>query len=129
MIEDSNYHRILRVSVVACAAVLLFESGLISESTIRMSQDTHMYVANSVGASADVEPNEFALISGEPTTQKHLLKTEGQVTQGPVYIVASLLFILLTLLILNYTLDYLRARKVRRKVGAVETLQNTSQLK
>lgn len=132
MIQDSNYHRILRVSAVVCAAVLLFESGLISESTVQMSQDTHMYIANSVGATASVAPNEFNVITAELTQQRRLLEAReaaltereiaiglsesGQASQRAIYLIASMLFILLTLIILNYALDYLRARDGRKEV-------------
>jgi hypothetical protein len=125
--KDSMYHRVLRVSAVVCALVLLFESGLVSSSTIALSQNTHLYLANAVGMSTSVEPTELNTLTAELTAQKRLLDQRemeikereieiglkpGASNDKAVYILASILFVLLVLIILNYVLDFLRSREV-----------------
>lgn len=138
MLQDSNYHKILRISVVVFAAILVFESGLVSSSTVLISQNTHRYIANSVGASASVAPNEFNVITAELTNQKRLLDAReaalnereiavsltegGQISQRSTYIVASMLFLLLALIILNYVLDFLRSREQTKRTGLPKTV-------
>lgn len=138
MIQDSNYHKILRVSAVVFAVVLLFESGLVLNSTVELSQDTHRYLANAVGISTSVEPNEFNVITAELTAQKKMLDARemalaereiavgltenGEISQRSTYMIASMLFILLTLIILNYALDYLRSREQVRRNDVPQTV-------
>jgi hypothetical protein len=120
------YHRVLRVSAVVCALVLLFESGLVSTSTIVLSQNTHQYLANAVGMSVGVEPTELNTLTAELTAQKRLLDQRemeikereieiglkpGASNDRATYILASILFVLLVLIILNYVLDFLRTRE------------------
>ena len=125
--KDSMYHRVLRVSAVVCALVLLFESGLVSSSTIILSQNTHQYLANAVGMSVGVEPTELNTLTAELTAQKRLLdQREMEIKEREIeiglqpggsndratYILASVLFVLLVLIILNYILDFLRTREI-----------------
>ena len=58
-LEKTMYHKVLRVAMVVCAFVLLFESGIVSETTTQLSQNTHQYLANAVGVGASVKPNEL----------------------------------------------------------------------
>ena len=127
-ISESMYHRVLRVAAVVCALVLLFESGLVSESTAYLSINTHRYLANAVGMSVGVEPNELNVITAELTRQKTELDAReaalrdreiaiglnGRPNETTTYVMASILFVLLLLIILNYTLDYLRAKQQRQ---------------
>jgi hypothetical protein len=126
--KDSMYHRVLRVAAVVCALVLLFESGMISQSTAALSMDTHQYLANAVGMSVSVEPTELNMMTAELTNQKRLLDQRettlrereievglqaGGSNERATYVLASILFILLVLIILNYVLDFMRTREVR----------------
>ncbi len=127
-IENTMYHRVLRVSAVVCAFVLLFESGLVSPVTKQLSMETHQYLANAVGVGASVEPTELNSLTSELTKQKLALQAREQavkereieigLTPGQTpgetstYVLSGILFILLVLIILNYTLDYLRAREI-----------------
>lgn len=129
MIQDSIYHRLLRVSAAVGAVVLLFESGLVMESTAQLSQNTHRYLANAVGMTAGVEPNEFNVITAELTAQKYALEQreaalrEREIAidfsgtqdsnQRSTYIIAGLLSIILILIVLNYALDYVRLRELQ----------------
>ncbi len=124
MTSTSVYHRILRISAVVVAFVLVFESGLISETTAQLSQTTELYLANAVGMSASVEPTELNQMTAQLTAQKTLLDQreaalrEREIniefgsggTDYSTYVLASVLFILLVLILLNYTLDYFRYR-------------------
>jgi ABC-type Na+ efflux pump permease subunit len=128
MVQDSTYHNVLRVSAVVCAFVLMFVSGIVNESTARLSQDTQQYLANAIGANASVQPTELNKFTAALTEQQRDLDlrelklnereiavnisaggTEGSDTT--TYILASVLFILLVLILLNYALDYLRERE------------------
>ena len=127
MIRQSMYHRVLRVLSVVTAFVLLFESGLIHQSTATISNDTHMYLANAVGVNASVNPTELnqftaALTQKEQELEKReaaLQEREVAVTllanspasNRSVYVLAGILFIMLVLIVLNYALDYLRVRE------------------
>lgn len=128
-ISDTTYHRVLRVMSVVCAVVLLFESGIISPITRQLSVETHQYLANAVGVGASVDPTELNSLTSELTKQKLALQArEQQITEREIeiglaagasanqtstYVLSGILFILLVLIILNSTLDYLRAREVK----------------
>jgi hypothetical protein len=128
-VADTTYHRVLRVASVVCAIALLFESGIISPITRQLSVDTHQYLANAVGVGASVDPTELNTLTAELTKQRLALKDREQniaereieiglsagerVNETSTYVLSGLLFILLVLIILNYTLDYLRAKELR----------------
>ena len=123
---NQTYHRLLRVSAVVVTLVLVFQSGLISDTTARVYRGTEVYLANSIGISASVEPTELNMYTAALTEkEKELAAREAALRereiavdlntntgeQNTTYILASILFILLVLILLNYTLDYLRARE------------------
>jgi magnesium-transporting ATPase (P-type) len=128
-LETSLYHRILRVSSVVMAVVLLFESGIISQSTTVMARNTHQYVANAIGMSASVEPTELNTLTAELTKQKTALDAreasikEREIAVGlapqettpmdqkTLYIIVLILCVQLVLIVLNYILDFFRSRK------------------
>lgn len=125
--KDSLYHSFLRIAAVVCAVVLVFESGLLSETTAELSQNTHAYLANAIGMSASVQPTELNKYTAELTAKERELaereaalkereiavglSTDGGSNDTATYILASVLFILLVLILLNYILDYMRARE------------------
>lgn len=129
-LEDTMYHRVLRTSALVCALVLLFESGIISQSSARLALNTNEYLANAVGVGAGVEPTELNTLTAELTAQKkklgdreaaiHEREIEVGLATGEVpgqtttYVLAGVLFILLVLIVLNYILDYLRSRQPKR---------------
>ncbi len=126
-VQFSNYHRILRVSLVVCALMLVFDSGLISDSTARLSNGTQNYLANAVGMTASVAPTELNQFTAQLTEREQELSSReaalrereiavglndgGQNNDYSTYLLASILFILLVLVILNYVLDYLRSKE------------------
>lgn len=125
-VETTMYHKVLRVSSVVCACVLAFQSGIFSQATAELSQNTGNYLANAVGMSASVAPNELnqytaaltqkerELAAREAALEERELAIGGQTTANgssdtTTYLLAGVLFILLVLILLNYTLDFLRA--------------------
>jgi hypothetical protein len=125
--QHSSYHRILRISSLVCAIALVFESGVLSESTARVSMGTHAYLANAIGMSASVQPTELSQYTAELTTiERDLAAREASLREREIsigltsgssnndastYFLASILFILLVLILLNYALDYRRFRE------------------
>jgi hypothetical protein len=113
--------------------MLLFESGVISHSTSQWALHTNQYLANAVGMSASVEPTELNTYTAGLTAQKKALDAreaaihdrEIQIglasgenpNQTTTYVLASVLFVLLVLIILNYALDYMRARESLKKLN------------
>lgn len=105
--------------------MLVFDSGLISDSTARLSNGTQNYLASVVGMSASVEPNELNMYTAQLTArEKELNEREaalreleiglnegGTANDYSTYVLASILFILLVLILLNYILDYIRSRE------------------
>jgi hypothetical protein len=90
--------------------------------------DTHQYLANAVGMSLSVDPTELNMMTAELTNQKRLLDQRettlrereievglqaGGSNERATYVLASILFILLVLIILNYVLDFVRTREAR----------------
>jgi hypothetical protein len=84
-----------------------------------------------VGMSASVAPTEYNTFTAEITKQQNLLAEreeqisereialglnagEATVNQTTTYILASILFVQLLLIILNYGLDYLRSREQKQ---------------
>lgn len=124
MAHTTLYHRVLRVASVVIAFVLVFQSGLFSDTTAQLSHTTESYLANAIGMNAKVEPTELNEMTAQLTAQKTLLdqreaglrEREIQIEFGgrdssyTTYVLASILFILLVLILLNYALDYIRYR-------------------
>jgi hypothetical protein len=128
-LAESTYHRSLRIALVVCAVVLLFDSGLVYEPSKYIASDTGQYLATVVGMSASVEPTELSLLTAELTKRERELAAreaalkEREIgvnlssgtggTDTSTYLMASILFILLILIVLNYALDYLRSRELQ----------------
>ncbi len=112
------------------ALLLVFSSGVFIPYSSGVAHDFVGYMTgNVVGVGASVEPNELNVITAALTSREtELDRREAALTQreigSPVdrsvpeqqsyiaYINAAILFILLLLIILNYTLDYMRARQL-----------------
>lgn len=130
--QNSNYHRFLRVAAVVCAFVLVFESGLISQTTSEISKEARQYLVGAVGMSASVEPTELNQITAALTQkERELAMREASLAEREIavgitdyapatdrssYLLASILFILLLLILLNYALDFLRSRERAQEV-------------
>lgn len=128
MYEVTTYHMLLRVSALVIAVVLVFDSGLLLPITRELSQHTQQYLGNAVSANARVAPTELNTLTAELTKQRQDLEereaalSEREISIGlntqsgtdtdlSTYILSLLLFIILVLIILNYVLDFVRARR------------------
>lgn len=129
MLEQTIYHSLLRISALVVALVLVFESGLYSETTAKLSDQTQLYLANVVGITVGVEPTELNQITAGLTARQQELDARelalaereielnlnsGGTVAGldtSTFILATILFILLVLIVLNYALDYIRAQE------------------
>ena len=134
VMQGTMYHMLLRTSALTLALILLFDSGLLSPLTKRISQDTQQYVATAIGVGASVPPTEINTLTAEITKKnQELVQREeavkereiavGIVDDEPVkqadsdistYILSVLLFIIIVLIVLNYALDFARERKLMR---------------
>lgn len=128
--EHTMYHKLLRVSAVVFTLMLVFDSGyLISETTL-LSQNVQHYVASVVSVGASVDPTELNVMTAELTKRnKELDEREAVLADREIavgltssegagvgnnnfstYVLSTILFILVVLIVLNYALDYIRER-------------------
>ena len=112
------------------SGVLLFQSGLIHPITTQLSSETARYMANAVGVTVGVDPTELNQITSDLTKreialaarEKDVQAREISVGLAPggatvsqatmTFILATVLFFLLVLVVLNYILDFMRARRL-----------------
>ena len=119
---DSRYHKLLRVSTLITLFVLLFDGGFIAPITKDLSDNTVLYLANSVGIYAAVEPNGLNEITAELTARERELDEReialrsfenGSANDHSTYILSTILFILTVLIVFNYAMDWSRVRRTR----------------
>lgn len=125
--DQTLYHIILRTTALTLSLVLLFISGIISPLTKELSLDTGSYLASSIGIQASVTPTEINSLSAQLEEKNRelsareiavSLKESDAQSEMSTFILSTALFILLVLLILNYVLDYIRAKE-RRVISQV----------
>ncbi len=128
--QRSLYHIFLRTSALTLSLVLLFISGVLSPVTKQLSRDTGLYLASAIGVNAAVAPTPVNTLSAQlaerdkELTQREIainLK-EAKASRIPdlsTFLLSIAVFVLLVLMIINYTLDYLRARP--KKMPQLET--------
>lgn len=132
--STSTYHSILRIASAVVAVMLVFQSGLLSDTTALLAENTQSYLANAVGISVGVAPTELNQVTAALTARERELQARElaiaereiavNIDGGGVstrdtstFILATILFILLVLIILNYALDYARSReRVRQQL-------------
>jgi hypothetical protein len=131
---DTLYHSILRISAAVAALLLVFVSGLLSPITAQLADQTEQYLANAVGVSVGVAPTELNQITAALTIREQELEaralalSEREIELGlspsdsmmpdtDTFVLATILFILLVLIILNYALDYVRVAERQRLVS------------
>lgn len=137
----SLYHSALRVSALVLCGTLLFVSGSVVPQTQILTVETERYLANAVSASASVAPNEYNVITAALTEQQAELDeraarlserelalglrtdTSRSVWSGEQITAVNsvLLFIVVVLMVINYTLDF---GYRRQRVG--ERVHNTT---
>jgi hypothetical protein len=121
---DGFYHKLLRISIVVLALVLVFDSGIIYEETKYLSDLAQGHVASVVGVTVGVAPNELNQLTtriteleGELAAKERLIavnirdNSEDNLVDWSTLILSIILFILLTLILLNYYLDFTRGRR------------------
>ncbi len=130
--QHSVYHSVLRIASLTLAFVLVFESGLLSEATKEISLDTREYLASAIGINASVIPTELNQITADLTARENdLAKRETELAEREIsvglnqrsdtssgmstFLLSSMLFILLVLILLNYLLDYIRRPFINRQ--------------
>jgi len=138
MLSNTIYHSLLRVSMVVVALVLVFDSGLVYQATARLSDNTQLFLGNAVGVTVGVPPTELNLLTaeltkknqeiaalqeelagGRPVNERSINVTTNEYA-GPsddisTYLLSLTLFILLVLVVLNYGLDFARARELMQR--------------
>jgi hypothetical protein len=128
MITDSLYHGVLRIALLVCAFALVFDSGLVTPVTKQLSDGALNYLATAaVGVFVGVEPNELNTLTAELSAREQELAAReaalrereiatrdfgiGDSSDYSTYILSVILFVLTSLIVLNYALDWNRARK------------------
>lgn len=126
--QHSLYHSILRVASGVLTLALLFDSGFVFPISKELSHNTQLYLGNVIGVSAGVEATELSLMTAELTKKEKELNVREQevkereikinsnplgseTTDTSTFVLSMILFILLTLIILNYALDFVRDNK------------------
>ena len=133
-LETSVYHSVLRIAVCVCALALVFDSGLVSKKTELLSRGAQEYVASAVGVKVGVAPNDVNVLTARITELENELaardrnidvsinRGEGESKSSvdtSTFILSVILFILLVLIVMNYVLDYVRSRPVRKRTVMV----------
>ena len=127
-LQFSLYHSFLRIAVCVFALLLVFDSGLLFEETTLLSTTTQQHLASVVGVSVGVAPTELNQLTARITELETELEakerliavsvgeTPSSAVDTSTFVLSIVLFILLTLIVLNYVLDFMRARqpKVRQ---------------
>ncbi len=125
----SVYHSVLRVSLVIVATTLIFDSGLLSPITKKLSDNAITYVASGVvGVLASVPPNELNTLSAELNErEREIAAREALLNEREIqtrdfgigdidystYVLSTILFMLTVLILFNYYLDWRRVSYLR----------------
>lgn len=119
--RDSAYHKLLRISALSLALILLFDSGIFSPITRELSHDTGMYLANAIGINAGVMPTDISTLTAQlqekeqKLTQREIAVTLKEASDNGLqgmstFVMSIILFVLLVLIVLNYALDFIRSK-------------------
>lgn len=110
-IPSSSYHSVLRISALLVALALIFESGLLSPATQSIVHTAGQQFATAIEATNDnatYDEEALTLVRNDNvTTSATTPSSLSEVT----FLLATSLFILLLLIVLNYILHYLRGRE------------------
>lgn len=127
----------LRTAALTAALILVFVSGLLSQTTRDLSVMTQTYLVATVGLSASVTPNGVNQYTAALAAKEQQLNQQAaQLKQREiavnaaaqsansnngytVFILSVIVFILLVLIIINYVLDYVRAYRRTQSTKAV----------
>lgn len=127
--QETRYHKFLRVSLLVTAFTLLFDGGFVFPVTEKLSDNTLLYLASArTSVFATVPENELnALTAQIAEKQRELDAREVALREREIatrefggsgssdystYILSTILFILTVLIVLNYAMDWARVRKL-----------------
>jgi len=113
--------------MVLAAFILVFDGGFLSPITEQLSDTTYMYLgAAGASMSASIPENEFNTLTADiAAEQLRLAAREEELNEREIaartyggerdtdystYVLSLLLFIIVVLLLLNYVMDWQRAR-------------------
>jgi len=127
--KDSSYHSVLRIALCVVALLLVFDSGLVADSTKEVSRGAQDYLASAVGVKVAVAPNDLNVLTARITELEQEVAVKdreiavslsaGSERRGldtSTFVLSVILFILLLLIVLNYALDYLRSAPISRRI-------------
>lgn len=123
-VRHSAYHKLLRSSTVVTACVLAFASGVVVPDTRVLTVSTERYLANVVGMTASVQPNEFNTLATELKDRSEELdrrereidaRARQSIIAEPltIAVLSAILGVQLLLIVANYYFDYRRSRATR----------------
>ncbi len=123
---EGLYHRLLRISLLVVAVMLIFDGGFITPVSKTLSENTYTYLASgAVGVFVGVEKNEINTLTAQITEKTKELDEREQAlrqreiaardfnssgTDYSVFILSLILFVLTLLILVNYFLDWRRTR-------------------
>lgn len=119
---NSMYNSFLRIAVCVFAFLLVFDSGLWLQATADLSDMTQAHLANVVGVTVGVSPNDVNQLTGRITELETELQAKERLIAVNVrdndsggldrstFVLSTILFILLVLIVINYAMDYRRQR-------------------
>lgn len=99
--SESIYHKLLRVSSLLFAFLLIFSSGLVSPLTSQLTENSAKYAANLVNANSSLVDSQ-----NEPILTQESVVGEGS-NETYTYLFAVILFVILLLMLLNYSLHFI----------------------
>jgi len=108
MIKFSTYHKILRICSAVLACVLLFQAGLVSQTTATLATHTQLYLASAVAVTTST--SAISEVSFEQLEESSVFNdVSNEVQDRSTFILSATLLIILLLIVLNYSLEYIRA--------------------
>lgn len=126
--NETRYHKFLRVSLLITALALLFDGGFVVPLTKQISDNTLSYLASArTSVLATVPENELnAITTALSARERELDAREASLREREIatrdfgagtpdystYILATILFILTVLIVLNYAMDWVRMRRI-----------------
>jgi len=131
--SNTVYHSLLRISLAIVALALVFDSGLLFKETSVLSNEVGRHVASVVGVAVGVSQNEVNVLTSRITELEQELAARERIIavsvegregrQSPIdastLILSTILFILLSLIVINYYLDFRRSEVMERSAAAV----------
>ena len=107
--QVSRYHKLLRIALLVIAVVLIFDGGFLIPITQQFSDNTMVYLG-SVGTSDVSEDFETNSLNAEASGDNY-----------STYMLSALLSLVISLLLINYMVHWIRARARTKSSQQVHT--------